>query len=220
MTESHAPRRAHRRPRRRLLTSVLMTAGLSMTTATLVACGGSDVESQSTATPLPTATQHVTPEPTTTPTTSPTPGSTPGAATVTPEPTPSSTATPDGNDVEEITAAYLAFFDGPGTTVDEKVALLEDGEAYRSMLESASENPSFQSLSAEVLEVTLADSADECSEMGVASPCAAVRYNLLVSGFPMAAGVESPAVLVDDEWLVASAAWCQVVEIGGATCPT
>jgi hypothetical protein len=198
-------------------------AGLILLTAALGACGGGDGDAQPTAGPAATATPGATATPvatgSTTPTTSPTPTDpSDPPPTATADATPSST-TPPGDPVEEISEAYLAFFDGPGTTVDEKVALLEDGETYRSMLQSASENPSFQSLSAQVLEVSLAGSADECAEMGVGSPCAMVRYNLLVSGFPMAAGIESPAVLVEGEWLVASAAWCQVVEIGGATCP-
>ena len=121
-------------------------------------------------------------------------------------------------DVAAIEDAFASFFGGLDTTVDEKVALLEDGETYRGMLDAASADDRFQQMATEIRSVEPADTAT-CASFGVSAPCAVVTHDLLVSGFPMAAAVENPAVLVDGTWLVGAAAWCNVVEIGGASCP-
>ncbi|MBI5088275.1 MAG: hypothetical protein HZB15_05285, partial [Actinobacteria bacterium] len=59
----------------------------------------------------------------------------------------------------------------------------------------------------------------ECQVLDAAAGCAVVDHDLLVGGFPMAAGIESPAVRVDGTWMVGEHAWCNVVAIGGAACP-
>ena len=118
----------------------------------------------------------------------------------------------------EITSAFLAFFDGSGTTVDEKVDLLQSGETYRAMLEAAAANEQFQTMTADIRDVRLLDDP-ECREAGVPGPCALVIHDLLVSGLPMAVAIESPAVRLEDRWVVAATTWCAVVEIGGAACP-
>ncbi len=133
-------------------------------------------------------------------------------------PTPTS-APDDAVAIDQVTQSYLGFFDGSGTTVDQKVALLEDGETYRTMLEDAAANPQARLLSADVLEVAIAWDSGACGALGVSAPCAHVVYNLLVAGMPMAVKIEGAALQVDGTWLVASAAWCHVVEIGGETCP-
>jgi hypothetical protein len=166
----------------------------------LSACGGDGGAAS------PTATAALTPTAVTTSPTSPA------------EPTPT-IAADDAGAIDQVTQAYVGFFDGSGTTVDEKVALLEDGETYRSMLEDAAADPQAQLLSAEVLEVEIDRDSVACDALGVTAPCAHVVYNLLVAGMPMAVKIEGAALEVDGTWLVASAAWCHVVEIGGESCP-
>lgn len=140
------------------------------------------------------------------------------------EPTPTALATPTSTtdlatgDQAEITAAFEAFFGGLDTTVDEKVALLVDGERYRAMLEAASANEQFQQMSTDVRSIRPGTDA-ECAALSVDHGCAVVTHDLLVGGFPMAAAIESPAVMVDGRWILGARAWCGAVEIGGARCP-
>jgi hypothetical protein len=130
----------------------------------------------------------------------------------------SSTTAAVEDPTEAIRAAFETFYDGAGTTVDAKVAALEDGERYRSMLEDASANPQFQSLTIDIREIRMtADS--ECGGLGATAPCAVVTHDLLVAGAPMLVAQDSIAVQVDGTWLVAASSWCAVVAIGGETCP-
>jgi hypothetical protein len=122
------------------------------------------------------------------------------------------------SDLAAITDSFTVFFGGQMSTVDDKIAVLEDGESYRSMLEAASANEQFQQMSVDVREVR-AGGDDECQALGAAPGCAVVTYDLLVGGYPMAAAIDGPAVRGDGSWLVGAAAWCHVVEIGGAACP-
>jgi hypothetical protein len=121
-------------------------------------------------------------------------------------------------DIEAITASFLTFFGGIDSTVDEKLAVLEGAETYREMLEAASENAQFQQMSTDIREIRVG-SDDECGQLAADPGCAIVVHDVLVGGFPMAAGIESPAVRSDGSWLVGWRAWCNIVEIGGETCP-
>lgn len=124
----------------------------------------------------------------------------------------------DPNDEEAITAVFATFFGGQDSTVDEKVALLQDGERYRSMLDAASANEQFQQMSTNVRDMR-PGSDEECAARGVEPGCVIVAHDVLVAGVPMAANVESPATEGADGWLVGAAGWCGIVEIGGASCP-
>jgi hypothetical protein len=117
-----------------------------------------------------------------------------------------------------IRVAFETFYDGAGSTVDAKIAMLQDGERYRSMLEDASANPQFQSLAIDIREIRLADDG-ECAGLGASAPCAVVTHDLLVAGAPMLVAQDGIAVQVDGTWLVAASSWCAVVAIGGETCP-
>jgi hypothetical protein len=141
--------------------------------------------------------------------TSPAPSTAPGSSTA------SATLAPA--DVAAITTTFQTFFGGSASTVDQKVALLQDGETYRAMLDGAAQNEQFQQMTTDVRDVR-AGTADECARLDAGDGCAIVTHDLLVGGFPMAAAVESPAVRRDGQWLVGAQAWCNVVAIGGASC--
>jgi len=130
----------------------------------------------------------------------------------------SSTTAAIEDPTEAIRAAFETFYDGAGTTVDAKLAVLEDGERYRVMIEDASANPQFQSLTIDIREIRLATDG-ECAGLGATAPCAVVTHDLLVAGAPMLVAQQSVAVQVDGSWLVAASSWCAVVAIGGETCP-
>jgi len=149
------------------------------------------------------------------------PGSTAGPAPGDTEPA-GSTGAPDtpGDDaaLAEIRAAFETFFGGAATPLDAKVAVLQDGEQYRSMLADASADEQFQSLTIDIRDIRLLPD-DECAALDVDAPCAIVTHDLLVGGAPALVAQESTAVQVDGHWLVAASAWCAVVALGGETCP-
>lgn len=131
---------------------------------------------------------------------------------------PGPTTTDPATEQMLIGAAFLTFFGGTASDVDEKVAVLQDGERYRSMIVDASANEQFQAMSVDIRGIRLLD-ADTCSAMGEEIPCAVVTHDLFVGGAPALVGQDSAAVRVGDEWKVAASAWCRVVAIGGEQCP-
>ncbi len=188
------------------------------------ACGDDDepssADSTSTSTSTsastsPSATTATTGGATTTPTTLP-PETGPSTA-----PSPTTPATPTGDAgaaTAEITDAFTVFFDGLNLDVDAKVARLEDGERFRTMLEDATADPQAQQLSVRVESVTLL-SDDACPTRGVAAPCAEVVHDLIVGTLPALVGNVGLAVATDDTWRVSARTWCELVVIGGAECP-
>jgi hypothetical protein len=144
------------------------------------------------------------------------PASTAPVTQASPTTPPPSTSTPT-EVTTAVTRAFETFFDGK-STVDARVAVLQDGERYRQMLTDAAADARFASLTTAVRAVREA-STEECAEHGASERCAVVTHDLLVAGLPMGVGVQSLAVAVGDRWLVAASAWCGVVAMGGATCP-
>lgn len=142
----------------------------------------------------------------------------PATVNTTTAPPPTATSTTVRDDSKEITAAFTVFFDGRETSIDKKVAVLEDGEKYRSMLVDAAANSQFQQLSVQIRSIRLL-SEGECRAASLAARCAIVTHDLLVGAFPALVAKDSPAVLVDGRWKVGAKAWCDVVSIGGAKCP-
>jgi len=130
-----------------------------------------------------------------------------------------STTTTALSDEAQVRAAFVAFFDGANRNIDQKVGLLENGERYRQMLVDAAADPQAQQLRATVRSVQFpADAA--CASLGVAGPCAKVTFDLLLGAFPALAAHDGPAVKIGGVWKVSAKAWCDVVAIGGNTCPS
>jgi hypothetical protein len=118
-----------------------------------------------------------------------------------------------------IRRTFLAFFNGADRNVDLKVSLLQDGEKYRQMLTDADADPRSQQLRAQVRTVRLTEGTG-CTAAGVASPCAIVTFDLLLGDFPALAAHDGSAVKAAGSWKVSSKTWCDVVAIGGETCPS
>jgi hypothetical protein len=121
-------------------------------------------------------------------------------------------------DEAQVRSAFESFFNGSDRSVDKKVALLQDGEKYRQMLVDADADARSQQLRAQIRSVRFPANA-ECAQAGVPSPCAIVNFDLLLGGFPALAGHDGLAVKVAGAWKVSAKAWCDVVAIGGDTCP-
>jgi hypothetical protein len=153
----------------------------------------------------------------------PTTGSTPTTATIGPTTSTAPTATVPSSTVAgddtQVRAAFVAFFNGADRNVDKKVSLLQDGERYRQMLVDADADSRFQQLRAQVKSVRFADNA-ECARLGVPYPCAVVTFDLLLGAFPALAGHDGVAAQIAGVWKVAATVWCDVVAIGGDTCPS
>jgi hypothetical protein len=143
----------------------------------------------------------------------------PGPSTASTVSTVSTASTSVGDDVEAITEAFTVFFDGTVADVERKVSLLQDGDRYREMLTDAAADPVAQTLTTRVTRVTpLEETACRAAAIG-SEVCAEVVHDLLVGGLPAFAAHQSYAVWQDDRWKVASSSWCDLVVIGGATCP-
>jgi hypothetical protein len=112
----------------------------------------------------------------------------------------------------------VAFFDGSNPDTPSRVAVLEHGDALAAMLAAAAADPQFAQMSTQVRSVRLLDAAT-CATAGVAAPCAEVIHDVLVGQFPAVPAKTSYAVQLDGVWKVSAKAWCDVVSIGGASCP-
>lgn len=128
------------------------------------------------------------------------------------------TTTATANDDASVRAAFTTFFDG-SAKVDARVAALDDGERYRDMLVGASTDPQATKLRASVRSVTF-PAATECVAASAAPPCAIVTFDLLLGSFPALAGHQGAATKRSGTWKVTAATWCDVVKIGGDSCPT
>jgi hypothetical protein len=98
---------------------------------------------------------------------------------------------------------------GPGLTLEERAALVEDGESLLEVMEIAAErSPQYRDrITATVEEVRFVDSTH-----------AAARFALESEGMPLISGI-GRAVLVDGQWLVSRRTYCGLQQLGGVWCP-
>ncbi|WP_336323461.1 hypothetical protein [Streptomyces lavendofoliae] len=123
-------------------------------------------------------------------------------------PTPTATATREGNQPadpaaarQEIRKNWTTFFD-PGASIDQKAAVLENGDRMRPVLQAFSAGPEAARTSAKVKDVafTSADRAD-------------VTYDLLVGGTPALPDSKGTAVHQQDTWKVSVKTLCALVKL-------
>lgn len=115
----------------------------------------------------------------------------------------------DAATTQAITKAYTTFFDGKAPTND-RVALVEGGDAFRAILDGQATNPQAQGTSVTVSAVksTGATTAD-------------VTYTLLMGGNPVLPNQTGQAVKDGGNWKVAKATFCALQSLQGqvpATC--
>jgi hypothetical protein len=98
---------------------------------------------------------------------------------------------------------------GPGLTLEERAALVQDGERLLEVMRLAAEqNPQFRDrITATVEEVRFIDTTH-----------AAARFTLESEGTQLISGI-GRAVLVDGQWLVARRTYCGLQQAGGVWCP-
>ncbi len=106
-----------------------------------------------------------------------------------------------------VKTAWLAFFNAK-TPVPRRVALLQNGQAFASIIRAQASSPLASSATAQVSKVTL-----------VSATQAKVTYSILVSGAPALSGQSGVAVYQHGRWKVGDASFCGLLalENGGKT---
>jgi hypothetical protein len=105
---------------------------------------------------------------------------------------------------DKITSAYEKFF-SPGTSVPDKIALLQNGPKFQSVVEGFAHNPAARRVSATVSSVTL-QGANK----------AKVVYVVKLAGTPLGKQTGT-AVRQDGRWKVGYASLCKLIALGGTT---
>jgi hypothetical protein len=116
--------------------------------------------------------------------------------------------TPSGTAAErQIAANWTAFFDA-STPVTKRIALLQDGQEFASVIRAQAGSPLASQASASVTKVRVTK-PDQ----------AAVSYSILVDGKPALTGQSGTAVYQGGTWKVGAASFCGllVLENGGST---
>jgi hypothetical protein len=104
----------------------------------------------------------------------------------------------------QIKSAYAKFFSG-NTSISDRVALLQNGPQFKSVIESFASNPAAKNVTATVSSVTL-NGANKAS----------VVYVVKLAGAALPKQTGS-AVRENGTWKVGDASLCKLVALGGAT---
>ena len=108
------------------------------------------------------------------------------------------------SDQKTIAANWTAFF-SPKTPVAQRVALLQDGSQFSSVIKAQAGGGLASEASAQVTKVTVISTAQ-----------AAVTYNLLLDGTPALKGQSGTAVFQDGTWKVGVASFCGLLTLENA----
>lgn len=101
----------------------------------------------------------------------------------------------------QITANWVKFFT-PGTSVDDRVALLQNGAALRSAIEQFATNPLQQQVSAKVTQVAFSSPTE-----------ATVTYDVSLNGTVALPNAQGSAVLERGSWKVSQASFCSLLSL-------
>jgi hypothetical protein len=114
----------------------------------------------------------------------------------------SSTASAGGGSATAaITANWVAFFSA-STPVTRRVALLQNGQLFQSLIAAQSKSSLASSASAKVTKVS-----------NVTSTQAAVTYSIIVAGTPALSGQKGVAVYQGGTWKVGDASFCGLLTL-------
>jgi hypothetical protein len=123
------------------------------------------------------------------------------------QPSASSTSSSIAADQKTIAANWVAFFN-PKTPVAQRVALLQDGSEFASIIRSQAGGGLAASATAKVTKVTV-----------ITSSQAAVTYTILLDGQPALSNQKGTAVYQDGGWKVGVTSFCGLLSLenGGKT---
>ena len=120
-------------------------------------------------------------------------------------PSPSPSVDTAAADKAEITTTWEGFFGGGGT-VDGHIALLEDGEKFRTEITAQAKDP------------TNADLAAKVTDVAITGTTAKVTYDLTgKGGVVLLGGSVGEAVKVGAKWLVSKKTYCQLIQLQDST---
>ncbi|MFF3327206.1 hypothetical protein [Streptomyces sp. NPDC002889] len=105
---------------------------------------------------------------------------------------------------QEIRTNWSTFFD-PGSSADQRVRVLENGESLRPALESFGKDSNAAQATAEVKTVQFISPTE-----------ANVTFDVLVNGTPVLPGTKGSAVLQEDIWKVSRKTLCTLVRLSGS----
>jgi hypothetical protein len=105
------------------------------------------------------------------------------------------------SDEKTIAANWTAFF-SPKTPVAQRVALLQDGSQFSSVIKAQAGGGLASEASAQVTKVTVISTAQ-----------AAVTYNILLAGTPALKNQSGTAVFQDGKWKVGVASFCGLLTL-------
>lgn len=105
--------------------------------------------------------------------------------------------------IEAVTDTYQRFFAG-STSADQKIALLENGQAFAATIKAQAGTPIAKSTSATVSNVS-----------STAADHATVTFTVLFNGKPALVGQPGSAVRVDGMWKVTAATFCALLTLEG-----
>jgi len=166
--------------------SVLLSAGLAV-----AGCSGSSSSS--------TPPAHKT-----------TPAATPSSTAPAPSPSTSSSSgggTASSATTKAIETNWAKFFNAK-TPISQRLALLQNGSQFSSVIQSQAGSPLALAATAKVTHVSLTSPSQ-----------AAVTYNILLSGKPALSSQPGVAVLEGGVWKVGDASFCGLLKLEGSTLP-
>ncbi|MBF6327274.1 hypothetical protein [Nocardia transvalensis] len=104
---------------------------------------------------------------------------------------------------EAVTQTYERFFDG-STSADDKIALVENGQAFADTIKAQADSPIAKSTTAEVTNVasTGTDHAD-------------VTFTILFNGKPALENQQGSAIRPGSTWKVSAATFCALLTLQG-----
>jgi len=106
-----------------------------------------------------------------------------------------------------VTQAWLAFFDGT-KPADGKIALLQNGQAFASVIQAQGQSLLVKQTKAVVKRVVV-----------IGPRRAVVTYSILLAGVPALKNHRGIAVKVAGSWRVGEASFCELLALEGATPP-
>ena len=109
-----------------------------------------------------------------------------------------------GNDAAQIRSAYATFFSGK-TSVPDRVALLQNGQKFKSVVQSFASNPLAKKVDVTVARIQL---------QGTNQATVVYTVKLGGLGLPKQTGT---AVKENGTWKVGDASLCKLVSLGGST---
>lgn len=114
--------------------------------------------------------------------------------------------TPASKTITAIKENWVTFFNG-ATAAQEKIALLQNGSQFSSVIQSESQTPAAKATAASVSKVSLNGTA------------ATVTYTVSIDNVPALSNQQGQAVYVNGSWLVSDSAFCGLLKLSGNAPP-